>query len=929
MTPERWERLKQLFASALEMPAEKRAQFVSQARADDPELGKELEALLAANDEETRCTLDAPLVNLHDLYPGTKQAFHEGDLLLGRFRIVRHLGSGGMGEVYEAEDGQLGRIAVKTIRPAKAASSEALSRFKKEVQLARKVSSPNVCRIHELFLEDGPAGAHGAFVTMEFLEGTTLTDRVRDSGPMPWGEAKKVALEICAALQSIHEAGIIHRDLKGRNIMLTSRDGITCAVLMDFGIARRLSRHSGESSTALTMQGAVLGTPGYMAPEQSEGKEATPATDVYALGIVFYEMATGKRPFPAEDPPSEDAIVKVKSLARPSSIQPGVPRRFDRVVCRCLEYDPKRRYQSAKEVEQAIRTSSIVLRIQQRPLTVAAGAIVFVLVLFCLLLIPAVGERVRGILFSSGEKHIAVLPFEIAGNDPQTQALGDGLMDSLAGKLSNLDTANQSLWVVPASEVRRRKVTDPSSALREFGATIVVQGSFERSGSATRLRLTLVDPKKTREIGFADVDNQAGDLAALEDEAVTRLGRLMNVSVKDDSIRAGGTPTGRVAYEDYLVGLGYIQRYDKAGNLDAAIASLQRAVSTDPNFALGHAQLGEAYRLKYQIDRDSKWLDPAQTYSGMAIKLDNRVASAYVTLARIHEITGKHELALQEFQRAVNHDPRDANALNGLAHSYENSGHAAEAEATFQKAAAMRPDYWDGYDELGNFYDRQARFAEAIEQYKKALLLTPDNAQVYANLGATYLDSGNQKLFPLAEDALNRSLALTSNDYYVYANLGFLYGFEKRYPDAVGMTEKALQLNEHDWRVWAHLIVLYDRLNEIKKVEAARAKTLELVQQVVKLETGNAEAQSMLAALYARGGVRDKAIERIRSSLALAPNDAQVLTNLAQTYSLLGNEHLAAIYAQRALQKGQNRLVIEEDPRLQMFLDSAPSSSLH
>src|SRR5271170_3372951 len=139
MTPERWERLKQLFASALEMPAEKRAQFVSQARADDPELGKELEALLAANDEETRCTLDAPLVNLHDLYPGTKQAFHEGDLLLGRFRIVRHLGSGGMGEVYEATDLEMGRIALKTIRPEIAGNTEMLSRFKKEVTLALKI----------------------------------------------------------------------------------------------------------------------------------------------------------------------------------------------------------------------------------------------------------------------------------------------------------------------------------------------------------------------------------------------------------------------------------------------------------------------------------------------------------------------------------------------------------------------------------------------------------------------------------------------------------------------------------------------------------------------------------------------------------------------------------------------------------------------
>ncbi len=511
MTPERWERLKQLYSSALEMPVEERAQFVAQECRDDHDLKHELDALLRANDEPTD-TIDAPLLNLHDLYPAGKQALQEGDVLLRRFRIVRLLGSGGMGEVYEAIDDQLGRIALKTIGPSVSEHPEQLLRFKKEVQLARKVSSPHVCRIHELHLtESGSERSPSTFLTMEFLDGITLTDKMRESGPMPWREARKVALELCAALQSIHGAEIVHRDLKGRNIMLASRNGVTCTVLMDFGIARQLD-HAGNTSTQLTGDGKGIGTPGYMAPEQRKGKEPTPATDIYALGVVLYELVTAKHPFP-ENPAFANRPVKTKPLVRPSSIQPGVPRRFDQVVCKCLEYDPERRYQSAKEVELAIRTSSVLLRIRQRPRTVAAGAIGLVLVLFCLLLIPAIGERVRGILFSSREKHIAVLPLEFAGGNPETEALGDGLMDSLAGKVANLDTANHSLWVVPASEVRTRKVTDASSAMREFGATIVVKGNFERKDQAARLKLTLIDPKKTREIGYVDVSSQTGDLA--------------------------------------------------------------------------------------------------------------------------------------------------------------------------------------------------------------------------------------------------------------------------------------------------------------------------------------------------------------------------------------------------------------------------------
>src|ERR1700760_707765 len=275
MTPERWELLKQLYSSALEMPVEKRAEFVAQECRDDQDLKHELGALLKANDEPTG-TLDAPLLNLHHLYPARKQALHDGDVLLKRFRIVRLLGSGGMGEVYEAIDDQLGRIALKTIGAGVAEQPEQLLRFKKEVQLARKVSSPHVCRIHELHLTESTSeGSPGTFLTMEFLDGITLADKIRESGAMPWREARKVALELCAALQTIHGAGIIHRDLKGRNIMLASRNGAACTVLMDFGIARQLDQ-SADTSTQLTRDGMGIGTPGYMAPEQHKGKEPTP-----------------------------------------------------------------------------------------------------------------------------------------------------------------------------------------------------------------------------------------------------------------------------------------------------------------------------------------------------------------------------------------------------------------------------------------------------------------------------------------------------------------------------------------------------------------------------------------------------------------------------------------------------------------------------
>jgi serine/threonine protein kinase len=302
MTPDLWQRLKPLFQAVLETPEADRSQFIVEACGDDRELREQLIALIKANGEQTGPD-DSPIINLRDLFPMEARTFSAGDLVLGRFQIIRHLGTGGMGDVYEAMDLELGRIALKTIRADIAHSPAMLSRFKKEVQLARKISGPHVCRIHELFLMAGdPNGSSSALLTMEFLDGVTIADKLRQSGPFPWREAQKIALEICSGLQTIHEAGIIHRDLKSRNIMLASRKGSICAVLMDFGLAREFSTSTSTTQTNLTERGAIIGTPDYMAPEQFEGRELSPATDVYALGIVLYELLTAKHPFAASSP---------------------------------------------------------------------------------------------------------------------------------------------------------------------------------------------------------------------------------------------------------------------------------------------------------------------------------------------------------------------------------------------------------------------------------------------------------------------------------------------------------------------------------------------------------------------------------------------------------------------------------------------------
>ena len=359
MTPELWQRLKPLYEAAMETPAQKRARFVADACRGDSEARRELETLLARGEVGTD-SLDRPFINFKDFWSPAQRQFQDGELIDGRFLIVRLLGSGGMGNVYEAEDRELGRIALKTIRPELAEKTAVLARFREEVLLARQMGGPNVCRIHELFVVPHRPGEKVAFITMELLDGVTLEARLAAEGYLPLRSADSIARQLCAALTSIHQAHVIHRDLKPGNIMLVPHDGAERAVVMDFGLAHAVSAHPATDSTTVAPPGVVMGTPDYMAPEQFEGSEAGPQTDIYALGVVLYEMLTGKQPFAASSIFGA-AVRRGRPPKHPSSIRKEIPVVWDGVIARCLQYEPERRYRSASDVVAALNQKPLTL----------------------------------------------------------------------------------------------------------------------------------------------------------------------------------------------------------------------------------------------------------------------------------------------------------------------------------------------------------------------------------------------------------------------------------------------------------------------------------------------------------------------------------------------------------------------------------------
>jgi len=314
-TPEQRARLRRLFDEARELAPPSQAAFLGRVRTEAGEaVAAQLEDLLKADDRKTS-PAGGTLAPASDA--PRDSAFQAGEIVLDRFQVVRLLARGGMGEVYEALDKEMGRVALKTIRHEAHGDRSMLRRFKQEVQLSRIVTSPHVCRVHELFTF--PAAGFqpvAAFLTMEFLEGGTLAERIR-KGPLPWREAEVIALQLCQGLDAIHKAGVIHRDLKSRNVMHTMRAGVLCAVITDLGLAL-------EAGSTMTLDAGPEGTPGYMAPEQFESLPVSAATDIYALGVVLYEMVTGKHPFPAASPIGA-AVRRAKRMTPASSLQPGLP----------------------------------------------------------------------------------------------------------------------------------------------------------------------------------------------------------------------------------------------------------------------------------------------------------------------------------------------------------------------------------------------------------------------------------------------------------------------------------------------------------------------------------------------------------------------------------------------------------------------------
>jgi eukaryotic-like serine/threonine-protein kinase len=867
---------------------------------------------------------------------------------ISHYRITEKLGAGGMGIVYKAQDLQLERFVALKFLPQDLALSEAdRERFLREARSASALDHPNIGVIHGIEKTDDGR----LFIVMAYYEGQTLSQRL-NGGPLALRQAMDWSCQIAAGLTAAHAKNIVHRDIKPSNIIIS---GGNSARIVDFGLARVVATPSA------TMTGGTTGTLPYMSPEQILGEAVDQRCDVWAFSVLLVQMVTGSHPFARDNPTAMTFAI----LNQPPAAIDALPALLQPIALHGLAKDAAHRYPDAKEMLADLESTRAQLNSSGMPLdeptltqsapsaalkdvishastprwqasstAVAAAsapksrgvtpyffaALAAVAILAGSLLFPSVRQRAAAILSGSGgEKHVAVLPFDNIGSDRANEAVAEGLMDSLTSKLSNLDSTQQSLWVVPSSVVRSRKVSDPSAAGKDLGANLVVKGSIRRDAKNVQLTVNLIDAKDLRQLGSAVLEDATGDLAGLQDEAVARLGRMMNINVTAEMLRATGGRASPAAYELYLKALGLMQRYDKPGNLDQAITALNDAVHADGQFALGYASLGEAYRLKNQVDPNPRWIEQASAMLQRAVQLDNHLPAPYVSLGHLHSSLAKHDLALQEFQKALSINPRDSEAIKGIAGSYERMGRAQDAEDQYKLAIALKPDYWDGHNSLANFYDRQTRYADAVAQYQKVIELTPDNAAAYSNLGAEYQSIGDPPSLEKAESAYKKSLQI-SPTYAAYANLGNLYMDERRFAEAAENTHKALQLNGSDYRVWINLLLQQRLLKDEGGIRTTKEKALSLLQEFIRQHPEDATAYSWLAVLRSEDKLRKESLQAIESALAILPKDPLVLANVAEAFQNLNDHGRALSNAHESLRNGFGVADLETRPALQPVL---------
>jgi serine/threonine protein kinase/tetratricopeptide (TPR) repeat protein len=755
MNPERWRRVEQLYHSALALEESRRKAFLEDSCADDEALCRDVASLLARQMQAEEF-MEVPALEMMARELAQEQNEPGGRVedprqLVGRtishYRVLAKLGGGGMGVIYSAEDSRLGRnVALKFLHEG-ARDPAALERLRREARASSSLNHPHICTIYDIGEFEGEY-----FIAMEALEGQTLRERIAGK-PLPLELLSEWGIQVADALEAAHIEGIIHRDIKPSNIFITNRGQ---AKILDFGLAKRTQRKIAEPARAanestlslreehLTSPGEAIGTVAYMSPEQARGEELDSRTDVFSLGCVLYEMATGQPPFTG----STSALVFDGILNQvptpPSRRNPEIPAEVERIIHKALEKDREVRCQTAAELRadlkrlkrdtDSAKAASARHEVPDRParsrrwVAVLAGSLVAILLV-------AVGlnlEKIRGWLHGTVEGprigSLAVLPLENLSRDPEQEYFAEGMTDELITDLAKIS----AIRVISRTSVMQYKGTQKSvgQIAKELGVDAVIEGTVLRSGNRVRITAQLVAATAERHIWAESYERNLSDVLLLQNEVARTIAQQIRVQLtpQQQAQFATNRPLQPEAHEAFLKGKYFANRLSPDG-IDKAIHYFNEAINADPTYGLAYAEMAETYcwATAYQLLPAQEGLAKAKSAALHAIEIDATLGEAHNALAWVKYV---HDWdfsgAEEEFKQAIHLSPGNANAHLWYGNYLAQAGRFDESIAEMNTVQSLDPLSPVLVSLIATPLLGSRQYDKAIEQLHKAQELDPN-----------------------------------------------------------------------------------------------------------------------------------------------------------------------------------------------------------
>ncbi|MBI3694295.1 MAG: protein kinase [Acidobacteria bacterium] len=717
---------------------------------------------------------------------------------LGHYRVLEQIGAGGMGVVYRARDERLERdVALKVLPPGTLANETARKRFRKEALTLSQLNHPNIATVYDFDTQEGVD-----FLVMELIPGVTLTEKL-EAGALPEKEISRLGAQLAQGLAAAHEQGVVHRDLKPGNVRVTPDGWLK---ILDFGLATLLRPEGpGETTLSATETAAVAGTLPYMSPEQLRGEKADARSDIYAAGVVLYEMATGRRPFAETSGAQLVAAILQQPPPAPSAVNKKVSPALEMIILKALDKEPDRRYQSAKELAvdlerlTSVAVAAVAPRRRHRWWLGVATAVVVLVAAAVLYLLGSRGKPLES---------IAVLPFVNASGAADTEYLSDGITETLIDSLARLPR----LTVISRGSVFRYKgkEADPQAVGRELKVEAVVLGRMVQRGDSLSIRAELVDARDGRRLWGEQYSRKLADLMAIQEEIGREISEQLRLRLSGEQKKAlvKRHTQNPEAWQEYLKGL-YLWNTRTAASLQTAMEHFNRAIVSDRNFALAYVGLSECYRLLPYVGAvpPREFLPERRAAVNKALQLDDTLGEAHVALASCkmaaewdwagmfqefqkglqlnpayatgHQLygvwlmcVGRFDEAIAEVKRAQELDPVSLPISANVAMVYHYARRYDEALEHYRKMVALDPNYGLGRVYLGELYIAKSMYAEAVAELKAAVQIMQGAPLAIAPLALTYARSGDRAA---AQAVLDKMLAQRSRGYYPASRIALVY----------------------------------------------------------------------------------------------------------------------------------------------------------